>query len=105
MVARSTLSTLAMRSSVRSPQWPIAYLSDQQEAGFAPFGTAFYNPDFSKVAEACGAAGIRIEEPGDVREGDGLRHRDCRTRHAAAVRSSGQPSASTRVKALPAVLV
>jgi pyruvate dehydrogenase (quinone) len=42
---------------------------EQQEAGFVPFGTEFVNPDFSKVAEACGAKGIRIEEPGDVREG------------------------------------
>jgi pyruvate dehydrogenase (quinone) len=42
---------------------------EQQEAGFVPFGTDFVNPDFSKVAEACGARGIRIEEPGDVRPG------------------------------------
>jgi pyruvate dehydrogenase (quinone) len=42
---------------------------EQQEAGFVPFGTEFKNPDFSKVVEACGAKGIRIEEPGDVREG------------------------------------
>ena len=36
------------------------------------------NPDFSKVAEACGAKGIRIEEPGDVREGvrAALGHKD-----------------------------
>ena len=37
---------------------------EQQEAGFIPFGTDFVNPDFAKVAEACGARGIRIEEPG-----------------------------------------
>src|SRR5260370_9092348 len=42
---------------------------EQQEAGFIPFGTDFSNPDFSRVAEALGATGIRIEEPGDVREG------------------------------------
>jgi pyruvate dehydrogenase (quinone) len=42
---------------------------EQQEAGFVPFGTAFANPDFSKVAEAMGARGIRIEEPGQVRDG------------------------------------
>jgi pyruvate dehydrogenase (quinone) len=42
---------------------------EQQEAGFIPFGTDFANPDFSRVAEALGARGIRIEEPGDVREG------------------------------------
>jgi pyruvate dehydrogenase (quinone) len=29
----------------------------------------FKNPNFAKVAEAMGAKGIRIEEPGDVREG------------------------------------
>lgn len=34
-----------------------------------PFGVDFKNPNFAKVAEAMGAKGIRIEEPGDVREG------------------------------------
>ena len=42
---------------------------EQQEAGFIPFGTDFSNPDFGRVAEALGATGIRVEEPGDVREG------------------------------------
>jgi pyruvate dehydrogenase (quinone) len=42
---------------------------EQQEAGIVPFGVEFKNPDFAKVAEAMGAKGIRIEEPGDVREG------------------------------------
>jgi len=42
---------------------------EQQEAGFIPFGAAFDNPDFSRVAEALGARGMRIEEPGDVRDG------------------------------------
>jgi pyruvate dehydrogenase (quinone) len=42
---------------------------EQQEAGFVPYGVKFKNPDFAKVAEAMGAKGIRIEEPGDVREG------------------------------------
>jgi pyruvate dehydrogenase (quinone) len=42
---------------------------EQQEAGFLPFGVKFQNPNFAKVAEAMGATGIRIEEPGDVREG------------------------------------
>ena len=42
---------------------------EQQEAGFVPFGVEFKNPNFAKVAEAMGAKGIRIEEPGDVREG------------------------------------
>jgi len=34
-----------------------------------PFGVDFKNPNFAKVAEAMGAKGIRIEDPGDVREG------------------------------------
>src|SRR6202042_2331471 len=42
---------------------------EQQEAGFIPFGVKFKNPDFAKVAEAMGAKGIRIEDPGDVHEG------------------------------------
>jgi pyruvate dehydrogenase (quinone) len=42
---------------------------EQQEAGFVPFGVAFKNPNFAKVAEAMGAKGIRIEEPGDVHDG------------------------------------
>ncbi|HEY4019822.1 MAG TPA: thiamine pyrophosphate-dependent enzyme [Pseudonocardiaceae bacterium] len=40
---------------------------EQQEAGFVPFGTDFVNPDFSQVATALGARGIRVEEPGDLR--------------------------------------
>ena len=42
---------------------------EMQEAGVVPFGVDFKNPDFAKVAEAMGAKGIRIEEPGDVRDG------------------------------------
>jgi pyruvate dehydrogenase (quinone) len=42
---------------------------EQQEAGFVPFGVKFKNPNFAKVAEAFGAKGIRLENPGDVREG------------------------------------
>ena len=42
---------------------------EQQEAGMIPFGVDFKNPTFAKVAEAMGAKGIRIEEPGDVRDG------------------------------------
>ena len=42
---------------------------EQQEAGIVPFGVDFKNPNFAKVAEAMGAKGIRLEEPGDVREG------------------------------------
>jgi pyruvate dehydrogenase (quinone) len=42
---------------------------EMQEAGIIPFGVEFKNPNFARVAEAMGATGIRIEEPGDVREG------------------------------------
>jgi pyruvate dehydrogenase (quinone) len=42
---------------------------EQQEAGIIPFGVDFKNPNFAKVAEGMGAKGIRIEEPGDVRDG------------------------------------
>jgi pyruvate dehydrogenase (quinone) len=42
---------------------------EQQEAGVIPFGVKFQNPDFAKVAEAMGAKGIRLEDPGDVRDG------------------------------------
>src|SRR6202453_4366840 len=42
---------------------------EMQEAGVVPFGVDFKNPNFAKVAEAMGAKGIRIQEPGDVREG------------------------------------
>ena len=42
---------------------------EQQEAGIIPFGVEFKNPNFAKVAEATGAKGIRLEEPGDVRDG------------------------------------
>ena len=50
---------------------------EQQEAGIVPFGVAFKNPNFAKVAEAMGAKGIRIEKPGDVRDGlaEALAHR------------------------------
>jgi len=42
---------------------------EMQEAGIVPFGVDFKNPNLAKVAEATGAKGIRIEDPGDVREG------------------------------------
>jgi pyruvate dehydrogenase (quinone) len=42
---------------------------EQEEAGMIPFGVEFKNPDFAKVAEAMGAKGIRIENPGDLRDG------------------------------------
>jgi len=50
---------------------------EMQEAGLVPFGVDFKNPNFAKVAEAMGAKGIRIEEPGDVRAGlaEALAHR------------------------------
>ena len=41
---------------------------EQQEAGFVPFGVHFKNPNFARVAEAMGAKGIRLEEPGDVQD-------------------------------------
>jgi pyruvate dehydrogenase (quinone) len=41
---------------------------EQQEAGLVPFGVEFKNPNFARVAEAMGAKGIRLEEPGDVNE-------------------------------------
>jgi len=40
----------------------------RREAGFVPFGVDFKNPNFAKVAEAMGAKGIRLEEPGDVKD-------------------------------------
>jgi pyruvate dehydrogenase (quinone) len=51
---------------------------EMQEAGIVPFGVDFKNPNFAKVAEAMGAKGIRIEEPGDVRAGltEALAHKD-----------------------------
>jgi pyruvate dehydrogenase (quinone) len=38
----------------------------------------FKSPNFAKVAEAMGAKGIRIEEPGDVRDAlaEALAHKD-----------------------------
>jgi pyruvate dehydrogenase (quinone) len=51
---------------------------EQQEAGIIPFGVDFKSPNFAKVAEAMGAKGIRIEEPGDVRDAlaEALAHKD-----------------------------
>jgi pyruvate dehydrogenase (quinone) len=42
---------------------------EQQEAGYIPYGVEFKNPNFAVVAEAMGAKGIRIEEPGAVSDG------------------------------------
>jgi pyruvate dehydrogenase (quinone) len=41
---------------------------EQQEAGLVPFGVEFKNPNFARVAEAFGAKGIRLEEPGQVKD-------------------------------------
>jgi pyruvate dehydrogenase (quinone) len=41
---------------------------EQQEAGLVPFGVEFKNPNFARVAEAMGAKGIRLEDPGDVKD-------------------------------------
>ena len=51
---------------------------EQQEAGLVPFGVDFKNPNFARVAEAMGAKGIRLEEPGDVRDAlaEALAYRD-----------------------------
>jgi pyruvate dehydrogenase (quinone) len=38
-------------------------------AGLPPYQTDLKNPDFAAVARAAGATGIRIEDPGDVRDG------------------------------------
>jgi pyruvate dehydrogenase (quinone) len=38
-------------------------------AGYPPYKTDLKNPDFAAVARAAGMTGIRIEEPGDVRDG------------------------------------
>ena len=50
---------------------------EMQGAGYVPFGVELANPNFAKVAEAMGAKGIRIEDPGDVRRGlaEALAHR------------------------------
>jgi len=41
---------------------------EQQEAGLVPFGVDFKNPNQAKVAEAMGAKGVRLEEPGNVQD-------------------------------------
>ena len=41
---------------------------EQQEAGMVPYGVDFKNPNLAKVAEALGAKGIRLEQPGDVKD-------------------------------------
>ncbi len=41
---------------------------EMEEAGIEPFGITFKNPDFSKLAEAIGITGIRLEKADDVRD-------------------------------------
>ncbi len=41
---------------------------EMEEAGIDPFGVEFKNPDFSKLAEAIGITGIRLEDPREVRD-------------------------------------
>jgi pyruvate dehydrogenase (quinone) len=41
---------------------------EQQEAGLVPFGVDFKNPNLARVAEAMGAKGVRLEEPGNVKD-------------------------------------
>ncbi len=42
---------------------------EQQVAGYPFYGTEMKNPDFSKLAEAVGIRGVRIEDPADLKEG------------------------------------
>jgi pyruvate dehydrogenase (quinone) len=36
--------------------------------GFVPFGVGFKSPNLARVAEAMRAKGIRLEEPGEVKD-------------------------------------
>lgn len=40
---------------------------EQNVVGLRDFGTELDNPDFARVADAMGATGIRVEDPGEVR--------------------------------------
>ena len=40
---------------------------EMMAAGIVPFGTALQNPDFSRVAEACGLLGVRVATPEALR--------------------------------------
>ena len=42
---------------------------EQKSSGFLDFGTKFKNPNFAAMAQAAGAHGIRLEDPGDVESG------------------------------------
>jgi pyruvate dehydrogenase (quinone) len=37
--------------------------------GYLPYQTDLKNPDFAAIARAAGATGLRIEDPGDVKDG------------------------------------
>ncbi|QHS63195.1 ubiquinone-dependent pyruvate dehydrogenase [Chitinophaga agri] len=41
---------------------------EMKVAGLPPYGTDLKNPDFARMAEAIGMKGIRVENPGNVRE-------------------------------------
>src|SRR6201981_3910282 len=42
---------------------------EQKSTGFLDFGTDFKNPNFAAMAEAVGVKGIRLEDPGEVKDG------------------------------------
>jgi hypothetical protein len=81
---------------------------EQQEAGLIPFGVDFKNPNFARVAEAMGAKGIRLEEPGDVKDAlaEALAHsgragRGGRRRRSVCAFAAVARALSTRPKATP----
>ena len=39
---------------------------EMEQVGLPEFGTVLHNPDFSRVAEACGMRGFRAEHPDEV---------------------------------------
>lgn len=41
---------------------------EEEAAGLPEFGIRFHNPDFAKLAEACGGFGVRVEDPRDAEE-------------------------------------
>jgi pyruvate dehydrogenase (quinone) len=48
----------------------LGYIELEQKAtGFIDFGTEFKNPNFAAMAEAVGIKGIRLEDPGEVKDG------------------------------------
>jgi acetolactate synthase-1/2/3 large subunit len=53
--------------------WGQTFMQQQSIYGHT-FGTTFASPDFAAMARACGAAGIRVSDPGDVADAlrDGL---------------------------------